>query len=85
MFLVNRSGTLMYVSPACEAILGYSAQELMGRSMIDFVAKEDRDRTIEESKLVMAGRLRIGFENRYIHKDGHYVHIMWSARWSEEH
>lgn len=85
VFLVNRSGTLMYVSPACEAILGYSAQELMGRSMIDFVAKEDRDRTIEESKLVMAGRLRIGFENRYIHKDGHYVHIMWSARWSEEH
>lgn len=85
VFLVNRSGTLVYVSPACEAILGYSSQELMGRSMIDFVAKEDRDRTIEESKLVMAGRHRIGFENRYIHKDGHYVHIMWSARWSEEH
>ncbi|VVE61735.1 sensor domain-containing diguanylate cyclase [Pandoraea captiosa] len=85
VFLVNRAGTLVYVSPACEAILGYSSQELMGRSMIDFVAKEDRERTIEESKLVMAGRARIGFENRYIHKDGHYVHIMWSARWSEEH
>ena len=53
--------------------------------MIDFVAKEDRERTIEESKHVMAGHPRIGFENRYIHKDGHFVHIMWSARWSEEH
>ncbi|ODP33409.1 hypothetical protein A9762_18980 [Pandoraea sp. ISTKB] len=85
VFLVNQTGTLVYVSPACEHILGYTPQELMGRSMIDYVAKEDRERTIEESRLVMAGRPRIGFENRYIHKDGHYVHIMWSARWSEVH
>ncbi|VVE13417.1 diguanylate cyclase with PAS/PAC and GAF sensor [Pandoraea communis] len=85
VFLVNQAGTLVYVSPACEHILGYSPQELMGRSMIDYVAKEDRERTIDESKLVMSGHPRIGFENRYIHKDGHYVHIMWSARWSGEH
>ncbi|MFJ2991405.1 diguanylate cyclase [Pandoraea sp. NPDC087047] len=85
VFLVNGDGTLVYVSPACEPILGYSPQELMGRSMIDYVAKEDRERTIEESKLVMGGRPRIGFENRYIHKDGHYIHIMWSARWSDAH
>ncbi|QHE92672.1 sensor domain-containing protein [Pandoraea fibrosis] len=85
VFLVNQAGTLVYVSPACEHILGYSSQELMGRSMIDFVAKEDRERTIEESKRVMSGQPRIGFENRYLHKDGHYVHIMWSARWSDEH
>lgn len=85
VFLVNQAGTLVYVSPACEHILGYSSQELMGRSMIDFVAKEDRERTIEESKRVMSGHPRIGFENRYLHKDGHYVHIMWSARWSDEH
>ncbi len=85
VFLVDRTGTLVYVSPACAAIFGYSPEELMGRSMIDFVAKEDRERTIEESKRVMAGIPRIGFENRYIHKDGHYVHIMWSARWSEAH
>ncbi|VVE13139.1 Diguanylate cyclase DosC [Pandoraea terrigena] len=85
VFLVDKAGALVYVSPACESILGYSPQELLGRSMIDFVAKEDRERTIEESKFVMAGLPRIGFENRYIHKDGHYVHIMWSARWSEDH
>lgn len=85
VFLVNQAGTLVYVSPACEHILGYAPQELMGRSMIDFVAKEDRERTIEESEHVMSGHPRIGFENRYIHKAGHYVHIMWSACWSEAH
>ena len=31
----------------------------------------------------MAGHPRVGFENRYRHKDGRVVHIMWSARWSE--
>jgi diguanylate cyclase (GGDEF)-like protein len=32
----------------------------------------------------MAGCRRIGFENRYIRKDGCYVHIMWSALWAEK-
>ncbi|VVD65764.1 Cyclic di-GMP phosphodiesterase Gmr [Pandoraea morbifera] len=85
VFLVDRTGTLVYVSPASAAIFGYTPEELMGRSMLEFVAKDDRERTIEESKRVMSGVPRIGFENRYVHKDGHYVHIMWSARWSEAH
>lgn len=85
VFLVDRTGTLVYVSPASAAIFGYAPEELIGRSMLEFVAKEDRERTIEESKRVMSGVPRIGFENRYVHKDGHYVHIMWSARWSEAH
>ena len=31
----------------------------------------------------MAGKPGRNFENRYLHKDGRVVHIMWSARWSE--
>ena len=31
----------------------------------------------------MAGQPRIGFENRYLRKNGSLVHIMSSARWSE--
>ncbi|WP_158219455.1 MULTISPECIES: PAS domain S-box protein [unclassified Achromobacter] len=80
-----RLASLVYVSPACESILGYTPAEMMGRPMLDFLAVEDRARTIKEALLVMSGHPRIGFENRYVHKDGHYVDIMWSARWSEEH
>src|SRR5690606_20186551 len=64
-------------------IFGYSPDEIIGRSMIDFVAPEDRDRTLEEARIVMTGQPRIGFENRYVRKDGSLVPIMWSARWSE--
>lgn len=85
VFLVDAAGRLVYVSPACEAILGYTPAEMIGRPMLDFLAVEDRARTIKEALVVMSGHARIGFENRYVHKDGHYVDIMWSARWSDEH
>jgi len=85
VFLVDTAGKLVYVSSACTAILGYDPDEMIGRQMIDFLAEEDRERTINESIVVMSGLPRIGFENRYVHKDGHYVDIMWSARWSAEH
>ncbi len=79
VFLVDMEGRIVQVSAASERILGYSPAELIGRSMLDFVYAEDRARTIDEARLVMAGVPRIGFENRYVRKDGRLVHIMWSA------
>lgn len=81
MFLVDTSGRIQYVSAACEGILGYTPREITGQSIIDLVVQDDRDRTIIEAKEVMAGKKRIGFENRYRHKDGNEVDIMWSAGW----
>lgn len=82
--MVDVRGRIVFISAACEHIFGYTPEEMIGRSMIDFVAPEDRAKTWEESMQVMAGKPRVGFENRYIHKDGHLVDIMWSARWSEQ-
>src|SRR5690606_19377541 len=83
VFVVDMQGKLVYVSAACERLLGYTPQELIGRSMLDLIVPEDRERTLREAALVMSGLPRIGFENRYIRKDGSWVHIMWSARVSE--
>ena len=81
--LIDASGRIAYVNAACERIFQYTPDELIGRNMIDFVAPEDRAHTLEEAAHIMAGRFRVGFENRYIRKDGSRVHIMWSASWSE--
>lgn len=83
VFLVDASGFIVCVNAASERILQYSPRELIGRPLIDFVAPEDRDRTCEEAARVMAGHPRVGFENRYVRKDGSRVHIMWSALWSD--
>jgi diguanylate cyclase (GGDEF)-like protein/PAS domain S-box-containing protein len=83
VIMVDVHGHVVYVSAASERIFGYTPDEMIGKTMIDLVVPEDRARTLEEAKQVMSGRPRIGFENRYIRKDGRVVHIMWSARWSE--
>jgi diguanylate cyclase (GGDEF)-like protein/PAS domain S-box-containing protein len=84
VFMVDIRGHIVDVSAACESIFGYRPDELIGHQMIDFIAPENRARTLEEARHIIAGRPRIGFENRYIRKDGRRVHIMWSARWSEK-
>lgn len=84
VFMVDVSGRIVYVSGACERIFGYVPAEMIGQQMMDFVAPEDSARTRQESVQVMSGRPRIGFENRYIRKDGSRVHLMWSARWAEK-
>ncbi|HYC41961.1 MAG TPA: diguanylate cyclase [Noviherbaspirillum sp.] len=83
VFLVDAEGCIVYASAACERIFGYTPDEMTGKKLIDLIVPEDRARTAEEAALVMTGQSRVGFENRYIRKDGSMVHIMWSARWSE--
>lgn len=81
--MVDVHGRIVYVSAASEPIFGYAPHEMTGRTMMDFIVPEDRTSTQAEAEQVISGRSRIGFENRYIRKDGRIVHIMWSARWSE--
>jgi diguanylate cyclase (GGDEF)-like protein/PAS domain S-box-containing protein len=81
--VVDAEGRFLAVSAAGERIFGYPPREMIGRPMIDFVCPEDRARTLEAVDDILAGQLKPLFENRYVHKDGRLVHIMWSARWSE--
>ncbi|MFQ3235827.1 MAG: diguanylate cyclase (GGDEF)-like protein/PAS domain S-box-containing protein [Paraglaciecola sp.] len=80
--VVDDQGHFVFVSAAGERVFGYSAKELLGKPMIDLVYPEDRDITISTAQKVMAGEPVPHFENRYVHKKGHIVDIMWSASWS---
>ena len=80
---VDSQGRFVFVSAACERILGYTPQELIGLPMIDLVHPADRQRTLEAAREIMGGEPKLNFENRYLRKDGRVVHILWSARWSE--
>src|SRR4051794_24356529 len=81
--IVDAEGHFVFVSAACERIFGYTAEELIGKPMIEMVAPEDRERTLQAANEIMTGTPKFHFENRYVRKDGRVVHIMWSARWSE--
>lgn len=81
VFVVDDDGCIRHVNAACEALFGYRPEELIDRRIIDLVAPADRDRTLEEARRVVADTQRVGFENRYLHKDGREIHVMWSVRW----
>ena len=81
--VVDTQGRYVYVSAACERVFGYTPQELIGTQMLDLVHPQDRERTLAAARDIMDDQPKLHFENRYIHKDGRVVHIMWSARWSQ--
>jgi len=81
---IDADGKFVSVNPACQQLWGYSQEELIGRQYIDLVVPEDVARTTEASATIMAGENATDFENRYRHKDGSQVHVMWTASWSEE-
>lgn len=83
VFMVDSNHRIIYVSAACQSIFGYRPDEMVGRFMLDLVAPGDRDKTLHEARDVMKDNERIGFENRYLHKSGNEIHVMWSARWLE--
>jgi diguanylate cyclase (GGDEF)-like protein/PAS domain S-box-containing protein len=82
--MVDRNGRFVYVNAAITEILGYTPQELIGRPIADFMHPDDRERTLHSAARVMQGEEQRHFENRYVHRDGHAVDLMWSARWSED-
>lgn len=81
--VVDGSGRLVFVNAAFERVLGYSKAELIGRTIFNLVHPEDRERTRAAAEQVMQSGSHVNFENRYLHKDGRIVHMMWSAQWSE--
>ena len=80
---VDADGRFVFVSAACERVFGYTADELIGRPMIELVHPDDRERTLQAAREIMGGTPKPNFENRYLRKDGRVAHILWSARWSE--
>lgn len=82
---VDASGRFVFVSAACEQIFGYTPAEMIGMNMRDMILPEDIPKTMGVVQKIMSGKPQNHFENRYVRKDGQIVHVMWSARWSDDH
>ncbi len=84
VFVVDTDDRIIFVSDACETLLGYRADEMTGTLITDYMHPDDLAVTRASISRVMSGKPHTDFRNRYIHKDGAIVHILWSARWSED-
>ncbi|WP_254277213.1 sensor domain-containing diguanylate cyclase [Halomonas sp. 3H] len=84
VFVVDRDNQIVFVSDACEALLGYRADELTGTTITNYMHPDDLAASLASITRVMNGQPHVDFRNRYLRKDGGIVHILWSARWYEE-
>lgn len=81
VFVVDRNGCIVFVSEACEAMFGYTPAEMTGQPVLGYLHPDDLERTRDAASRVMEGQPHIDFENRYLHRDGRVVNVLWSARW----
>jgi PAS domain S-box-containing protein len=72
-------GRLQQVNPAWTQFLGWSAEELTGRPMIEFIHPEDHEATRAVRARIHQGEPIRGFENRYRCRDGSYRWLSWSV------
>ena len=79
----DKEGRFVGVSDAAKHIWGYKPEELKGMKFIDLVFYEDAQSTLEEDIKIKSGLPVTMFENRYIHKNGSIVPMLWSSRWDE--
>ncbi|MGQ0655776.1 MAG: PAS domain S-box protein, partial [Betaproteobacteria bacterium] len=73
---VDLEGRLIRVNPKLCAMLGYAADELVGRSVKDLSHPEDRDVTDAGRERMRAAAASDGaFEKRYLRKDGSVIWV----------
>jgi PAS domain S-box-containing protein len=78
---IDEERKFVSVSEAANSIWGYKPAELVGRNFIDFVAKDDVEKTLDTDANILSGFPVTVFENSYIHKNGKIVPMLWSSNW----
>jgi PAS domain S-box-containing protein len=77
MAVVALNGRFLQVNRALCELVGYTEQEMLGKSSQDIVYPDDMADALEIQKRLSAGEIdTYQLEQRYVHKDGHVVWIL---------
>ncbi|WP_163340969.1 PAS domain S-box protein [Desulfopila sp. IMCC35008] len=77
--VANSEGYLTEINPAWEKTLGWDEEELKAKPFMEFIHPDDRDSTSLAASKLAKGETAIGFENRYLTKDGEYRVLSWNT------
>jgi len=72
-------GYFVSLNPAWVRTLGWTDAEMKARPFLDFVHPDDVAATVAAAGGLSRGEAQLTFENRYRHRDGHYVWLSWNA------
>ncbi len=72
--MLDADGRYRYVTPSSRRALGYAPEELIGKSVFDFIDSAQKEGHVKAFQAAYAGR-QGQIESRFLHKDGHYIHL----------
>ena len=78
--VANFEGRFLDVNAAFTRVLGYSREDLLAQPFFGFIHPDDIEATQKELGQLAEGNDTLQFENRYRHKDGHYLTIGWKSK-----
>jgi len=73
-------GKFLYVSPSSRALLGYEPEEMVGRSIYDFVHPDDLGEVREAHEQILEGCLSRIVTHRALHKSGRVIWLETNLR-----
>ncbi|MDK9701778.1 MAG: PAS domain S-box protein [Sulfuritalea sp.] len=77
-YRTDQTGTIVRASRSVEQLLGYTAEEMLGRKLTDFYCSQaDRDEFL--AKMQANGGHIVGGESRLRHRDGHELWVITTA------
>jgi PAS domain S-box-containing protein len=78
--IVGADGIIRAANPAFAEILGYTSDEVIGRSYLDFVFPEDLHLAADAWQIQLSGDVLTDFQIRLRRKDGSARWISWNSR-----
>ena len=79
MMVADFDAAVAAVNPAWTTLLGWDADELIGKDFLSLVHPDDVEPTLTEVANLASGATTLRFINRYRHRDGHYLWLSWTA------
>ncbi|WP_295537761.1 PAS domain S-box protein [uncultured Pseudacidovorax sp.] len=74
-----KSGRILHVNPAWQAVLGWTEQELLGTSLMDYGHPDELAQSQRELERLGTGLPTTRYESRLRHRDGSYRTLSWTA------
>ena len=79
MLVCDFEGVIHAINPSAKRLLGWTEDEMVGRTLADYVHPEDWPTTVAQLGRLSRGQTLHGFENRYLKRDGGHRLFNWTA------
>lgn len=82
--IAGTDGFFKKVNPAFSRTLGYEEDLLLGKPFFEWIHPDDLDKTYQAVANLKGAIVVVSFENRYRHRNGHYLWLEWNATADQE-